>query len=152
MDSYAHFTNEEAEAESPSHRHPEAELGFQQNGPSVLKTFRDSQMGVCGEWEKCPGNATAGATTALGEGARVGQAPFFKRTFCVVSFTFYILCSGSWYFYLTGEEADVKLLPKATQGSPLRPLASRSTSVQWGLEVTASEKVRVNRGNGREML
>lgn len=53
-DSYAHFTNEEAEAESLSHRHLEAELGFQQNGPSVLKTFRDSQTGVCGEREKRP--------------------------------------------------------------------------------------------------
>ena len=114
-DSYTHFTNEEAEAESLSHRHPKAELGFQQNGPGVLKTFRDSQTGVCGEREKRPGNATAGATTALGEGTRVGKVPFFKITFCVVSFTFYVLCSRSWYFYLTGEEADVKLLPKATQ-------------------------------------
>lgn len=46
----------------------------------------------------------------------MGQVPLFKDFLCIVSFMFYVLCSESWYFYLT--EADVKLLPKAIQTLP----------------------------------
>ena len=38
-DSHAHSTNEEAEAENTSHCCPEAELGFQRDIPSALKSF-----------------------------------------------------------------------------------------------------------------
>lgn len=38
-DSHAHSTSEEAEAESTSHCCPEAELGFQRDTPSALKSF-----------------------------------------------------------------------------------------------------------------
>ena len=79
------------------------------------KASQDPQTGVCGEREKCPGNATAGATRLRVKALVWGRCRFFKDFLCVVSFMFYVLCSRSWYFYLTGEEVDVKLLPKAIQ-------------------------------------